>query len=205
MEAKVALNLRTIRADWPDEPLEWGEPEPLTRADLQIIAEVPKGYAGEVQSPLQRLKERHHALARLLASGDVTDGQAGILTGYNQPTISILRNDPAFIELLDFYRNEVNVEFRSFQAKLARLGGDSIDELQRRVEDKPEELGAAFLLDIVTKVADRTGNGPTSSTTNKTEVNVTLDLSARMKQARESARLAIEGVARDVTPKVAAE
>lgn len=194
------LNLRTVRADWPTEPLTWGEPEPLTRADLQVLSENSKGF-DEPRKPLERLKERHHALARLLASGDMTDGEAGILTGYNQPTISILKQDPTFIELLDFYRNEVNLEFRSFQAKLARLGGDSIDELQRRVEESPEELGAAFLLDIVTKVADRTGNGPTSSTTSKTEVNVTLDLSARMKLAREKANAAMI----DITPKAAAE
>ena len=203
MEANVKLDFRTARADWPSEPLVWGEPQPLTRADIQMLTTQEKGYSGDAaKNPLQRITERHHALARLLAVG-TPPGQAAIITGYSNATVSILQGDPSFQELVEFYSLEVNAEYRTMQAQLAGLGEDAIAELRRRVEDTPTELGAAFLLDVVTKIADRTGNGPTSTTKNETVV--TLDLSARMKAAREKAQAAIEGAARDITPKAAAE
>lgn len=195
------LNLKTIRADWPNEPLAFGEPEALTRADIAILREVDKGFVGQPMTALKRLTERHHALARLLATG-TTPGHAAVITGYDSSRISILQTDPSFKELVEFYSNEVNAEYRTMQAQMAGLGEDAVAELRRRVEEDPESLGAGFLLDIVTKIADRTGNGPTSTT--KSEVNVTIDLATRMKQARERAQQAIEGVSvRDITPQAA--
>lgn len=198
------MDLRTVRADWENEPLTWGEPVPLTRAELALLAEVPKGTSvdGAIE-PLKRLRERHHALARLLATGACSMSEAAIITGYGVTTISILKNDPSFKELVLFYQNEVNAEYKTMQAQLAGLGSDALDELRRRVEEAPEEIGFNTLLDVVVKIADRTGNGPSSSS--KTEVNVTIDLASKMKAARARARDAIEANARDITPKAAAE
>lgn len=195
------LDLKTVRSDWPPEPLTWEDPVPLTLTDLTMNMERDKGFAGQA-SAVKRITERHHALARLLASG-TAPGHAAIITGYDASRISILQTDPSFAELVDFYTQDVEAEYRSMHAQMAGLGGDAIDELRRRVEDEPEKLGAQFLLDVVTKIADRTGNGPTTSVTQ--EVNITLDLSARMKMARERARQAIEGTMVDVTPAAAAE
>lgn len=197
------LNLKTIRADWPSEPLAFGEPEALTRADIAILRETDKGFVGKPMTALKRLTERHHALARLLATG-TPPGQAAVITGYDSSRISILQTDPSFKELIEFYSLEVNAEYRTMQAQMAGLGEDAVAELRRRLEDDElvKEMGAGFLLDIVTKIADRTGNGPTSTT--KSEVNVTIDLATRMKQARERAQQAIEGVSvRDITPQAA--
>lgn len=202
----MPLDLRTIRADWPDEVIEWGEPQPLTHADIAVLSQEPKGWQGfgGPQTPLQRLTERHHALARLIAAG-TPPGQAAVIVGRTANNVAILQNDPSFCELVDFYAQEVNAEYRTMQAQMAGLGEDAVAELRRRLEDDDavKEMGAAFLLDVVTKIADRTGNGPTSTT--KQEVNVTLDLSARMKAARQAAQTAIEAQAIDITPKAAAE
>ena len=198
------MDLRTVRTDWGAEPLEIVGTAPLTQADLRLLQTEERGRStdGAVR-PLERLTNRHHALARLLATGSCTQGEAGIIMGYADATISILKQDPSFQQLITFYQNEVAEEFRGFQAQLAGVAEDALAELHSRIED-PEtrkELGAAFLLDVVTKIADRTGHG-TSSTT-KVEGTVVLDLAARMKQARQQAQDAIEGIsARDITPKV---
>lgn len=203
------MDLRTVRADWDSEPLTWGEPLPLTQADIVLLQETPKGTSdGGAVTPLTRIRERHHALARLLATGGCSMAEASILTGYDISRISILKNDPSFKELVLFYQNEVNAEYKTMQAQLAGLGSDALDELRRRVEEEPDKIGFNTLLDTVVKIADRTGNGPSSTT--KSEVTVTIDLASKMKAARERARLAsipaeVEGTAIDITPKAAAE
>lgn len=195
------MDLRTVRADWDDSALVWDEPISLTQADLVLLQEVPKETSvnGAI-APLKRLRERHHALARLLASGGTTMAEASIITGIGISQISILKNDPSFKELVLFYQNEVRDEYRTMHAQLAGLGEDAVAELRRRVEDDPESIGFTSLLDLVTKIADRTGHGPTSSTKAQVEVNVQVDLAAKMKEARMKARAAIEGSARDITP-----
>src|SRR5690606_37701461 len=112
-------------------------------------------------------------------------------------------NDPTFMELVDFYSREVEAEYRGMHSQMAGLGIDAIDELRRRVEEEPEKIGFSSLLDVVTKIADRTGHGPSSTT--KQEVNVTIGLAEKMKAARAAARAAsqIDAVARDITPEPA--
>lgn len=194
----MTLNLRTTQARW-DVEIDIGPTAPLTQVDLRMLSEVsrdrPQNYK---QNPLKRLTERHHALARVIAAG-TPNAQAAIITGYTRETIVMLKDDPSFQELIDFYSQELNTEYLGMHAQMAGLGADAIQELRRRVEEDPEGMGAGFLLDLVTKLADRTGYGPTTKT-ESTSVNVSIDLSARMKAARERARVAIEGSARDITP-----
>lgn len=192
----MALNLRTVRADYNEDPLTWGAPESLTQADIQVILTTGKGRTEAIPA-LQRITERHHALARLIAVG-TPQRTAGIIVGYSDSRISILMDDPSFQELVAFYSGEVDDEYRLMHAQMAGLGSDAIQELRRRMEDEPEKLGANFLLDVVKTTADRTGNGPT--TTTKSEVNVTIDLASRMKAARESAMRAIQPKTIDITP-----
>lgn len=197
------MDLRTIRADWPEDPVAVLEVCALTEADLRILATTEKGFAGTTSaSPIKRIGERHRALARML-SGGASPGEAAILTGYDASRISILLSDPTFKELLEFYRNEVDTEYITMHSQLAGLGEDALAEMRRRVEETPEDIGFSTLLDVVVKIADRTGNGPTS--TSRTEVSVTIDLAARMKAARARAAEAIDGLAIDITPKAAAE
>lgn len=137
------------------------------------------------------LRERHHALARLIAEGR-TPSEAAILCRYTQARVSVLLSDPAFIELVAHYRGVVNTEFVDFQKKLADLAIDAAGVLQERLEDAPEKITDAMLLQIVTVGADRTGHGPSQ----KSEVNVKIGLAARLQSA--SQRIA---EARDITPK----
>lgn len=180
----MTLNLRTVANAGSAEPLVADEVRDLVMADLQLLSESNRESKA---SPLKRISERHHALARLIAAG-TSQTDAGIITGYQASSISILMDDPTFAELVEFYKREVDVEYRGMHAQMAGLGADALDELRKRLEDEPEKMGASFLLDLVTKIADRTGHGAQTKTTQ--EVNITVGLADKMKLAREKARAA---------------
>ena len=135
------------------------------------------------------LRERHHALARLIAEGK-SASDAAILCRYTQSRVSILQDDPAFQELIAHYRDIVNHEFVDFQQKLAGLAIDAASILQERLEDKPEDISDAMLLQVITVGADRTGHGPSQ----KSEVNIKVGLAGRLAAATQ--RIAMK----DITP-----
>jgi hypothetical protein len=173
------------------------------RAKKPITAEVERELSLEdvamlatergVEAPkIVELRERHHALARLIAEGR-KPGEAAVLCRYSQSRMSVLLADPAFQELVRHYTEMVNEEFVDFQAKLSELALDAAHILQSRMEDRPDDLSDALVLQIVQVGADRTGHGPTQ----KTDVNIKVGLAERFASARE--RIAR---AKDVTPPV---
>ena len=92
-----------------------------------------QGEKGSRAPPLKRLAERHHALARCLASG-MSPGDAAVTCGYDQSRVSILQADPAFRELLTFYRDDVNRSYRDMHERLAGLSLDATALLQEQLE-----------------------------------------------------------------------
>jgi hypothetical protein len=152
----------------------------LDESDLALLQE----EKGSTPSHIKRLSERHHALARNLAGG-MPPGEAGIVCGYSASRVSILQDDPAFRELLHFYRADVEREYRGLHEKLAGLAHDAAEMLSERMEDEPEKLSIGQLQEIIKLGADRTGFGPQSSSTN---INVNVDLAGRLQRARERVR-----------------
>lgn len=136
------------------------------------------------------LRERHHALARSIAEG-VRPGEAALTHRYSQSRMSILLSDPAFQELVAHYREIVNERFVDLQDKLAELSLDAAHILQARMEETPDDLSDALVLQILQVGADRTGHGPSQ----KTEVNIKVGLADRLSAGRD--RIAL---ARNVTP-----
>lgn len=169
------------------------------RARKDLIAEIERELTvddlaelgserGTKPTALKRLGERHHAVARLLASG-MKPGEVAAELNYSSSRISILQDDPTFQELVQFYKQEVvEPAFRGFHEKLSSLGETAIDVLADRIEDDPEGLSSAMLHDIIKMSADRTGFGPSSTNTN---VNVHIDLASRLQRAREAAKAAM--------------
>ena len=149
----------------------------LTQSDLALLAT----ERGVQPTHVQRITDRHHALARCLASG-MSATEAGLCTGYTGSRISVLRGDPAFEELIAFYRTDRGAEVQDLQAKFTALAKDATTEIQERLELDPASFGLDHLLDTVKLAADRSGNGPQSKTTN---LNVNVNLGDRMKAARE--------------------
>ncbi len=149
----------------------------LTTSDLALLST----ERGIQPTHVQRITDRHHALARCLASG-MSATEAGLCTGYTASRISVLRGDPAFEELIAFYRADRGAEVQDLQQKFTALAKDATTEIQERLELDPASFGLDHLLDTVKLAADRSGNGPQSKTTN---LNVNVNLGDRMKAARE--------------------
>lgn len=156
----------------------------LTLADLEVA-----GHPASSPQPvpqLKRLHSRHHALARVLSRGDITDKDAAILCGYTPQMVVILRKDSAFQELIEHYSVELDEVSRGLPDALLGIAKDAVDELGRRVEEEAEKLSVGQLLEIAKLGADRTGHGPQTSSTQN--VNVNIGIADRLSQARKRVR-----------------
>lgn len=156
----------------------------LDAADLVLL----KAEKGSKPCAIKRLTERHHALARNLASG-MPISEAGLLQGYSISRVSILQNDPAFKELLEFYREDATRPYRDLHTRLAGLSLDATEELALRLEEdiqteeiKDKKISIGQLMEITKLGADRTGFGPQSSSMN---LNVNVDMAGRLEAARK--------------------
>lgn len=166
-------------------PLRAEVQRPLRDSDLALLA----ADRGTTAPALKRISERHHALARNLAAG-LSPGEAAVVIGMCASRVSVLQGDPAFQELLQFYRSEKDASFADMYEQLAGLSKDALLLMRERLEDSPEDFSNPQLLEIVTKLADRSGYGPTSTQQN---LNVNVDIASRLEVARKRARAAARG------------
>ncbi len=168
------------------------EPRTTGRAqrsfDYEIVRELEQEDFAALQvekgvknPPLVRLRERHHALARSLASG-MSSSDAAILNGYDPTRVSILTGDPAFKELVEHYRAGVTEQWAGIHEQLVGLTRESIAEIRERLEEAPESISTKDLIRILASGADRSGHGPA---TTQTQVNVNVNLASRLEQARK--------------------
>jgi hypothetical protein len=156
----------------------------LAASDLVLLS----AEKGSKPSAVKRLTERHHALARNLASG-MSPGDAAVLQGYCISRVSILQGDPAFKELLEFYRQDAQRPYRDLHSRLAGVAMDAVEELSMRLEDdmqveevKDKKLSVGQLVELTRLGADRTGHGPQTSSFN---INANVDLAGRLEAARK--------------------
>lgn len=175
-------------------PLSAVQVRELDATDIALLGE----EKGTKAAPLKRLSERHHALARCLASG-MEDGDAAVTCGYVASRVSILKADPAFQELLAFYRGATESKYLDMHGVLAGLSLDAAMELRERLEDEMQsdekKMTIGQLNELVKLGADRTGHGPQSS-----QLNVNVDLADRLQAARQRVaqrRLTSEETAHD--------
>lgn len=160
-------------------PMSAVEVRALDGTDILLLGE----EKGSTAAPLKRLSERHHALARCLSSG-MSEGEAAVTCGYVLSRVSILKADPAFQELLSFYRQSVDSKYLDMHGVLAGLSLDAAMELRERLEidmdANEKKISVGQLMELTKLGADRTGFGPQSS-----QLNVNVDLAGRLQAARE--------------------
>ena len=166
--------------------LSFSETRQLEQSDLQLLSE-PRGSEAP---PIKKLRERHHALARVLASG-TPPSEASLICNYSVSRISILLADPSFIELMNLYRDGAKERYFDGHTAMAELHLDSIEELRERLEDTPDTFSHGQLMELAKMTADRTGLGPST----KTEVDVKIGLADKLAAGRK--RVA---AMRDITP-----
>jgi len=137
-------------------------------------------------APIKEARTRHHAVARCLAKG-LSAGETALATGYTPQQITNLQKDGLFKDLLTFYKQKSIDAFEATEEALAGLTSEAIAEIRNRLELAPEAIANRDLLELVKLSADRSGHGPQA-----TQVNVDLNLSERMKHARQR-RDALQG------------
>lgn len=168
--------------------LSLGKVTPLEAEDLLELSlreDCPTKGPERVKS----IRHSHHTLAQTLASG-ATGVEASAITGYCPSRISILQKDPAFKELVEFYRKQTQEVFIDGQARLVGVMLDAVGELQERLSETPELIQTRELTEIIKTTADRAGYGP-SVTQN---VNIqSLDL-VELKRMKEEAKESHLGV-----------
>lgn len=164
--------------------LQVGVVRSLTPEDLPLLSMDRKSGAAEYS--LKRLSQRHHSLARLIATGTKPEDAAAIMS-YELATVYRISVDPAFKELVNFYQRDLDVQMRNNFDRLVGVAADALDELQTRLEEEPEKFSNGQLMEVAKMGADRSGNGPSSSSVT---VSINMNIADRMKAAREAARMA---------------
>lgn len=167
----------------------------LTPLELALpVAKLPSTEGG-----IKKLRASHHAAARFFSLG-MKNNEVAQITGYTEARLSVLKSDPTFQELIAFYQAHGTEQVANLRDRMLTVGLDALSVLQERLDEKPDDFKNAELTDVVRTMADRTGNGPSSSSVN---VNVNTELSDVMKRARERVerrRQEREGKVVDVTP-----
>lgn len=126
--------------------------------DIALLEATTRG----VETPsIKSIRAKHHMLARELVSGK-PQVEVSRITGFSQSRISILKNDPAFRDLMTHYQKHEEEFKDNIRSKLQMLAEESIDILAERLEETPEVFTNGQLLEITKATADRVGHGPTS-------------------------------------------
>lgn len=120
----------------------------LTPADFE-----PADGASAKTPIIKQLRHSHHLAAKLIAEGR-RGPEIMAITGYSASRISILKNDPAFRDLVAYYKSQVDAAFESVHSKLAALGASCVDELLERLED-PDKLSTKQVVEIMEATLDR--------------------------------------------------
>ena len=152
----------------------------LTEADVALLAT----ERGIQPSSIKKLTDSHHALARCLAAG-MSNAEASSITGYTPSRISVLRDSPLFVELVEHYKKNAESSLADFQGRMLSVGLTALDELKDRLETEPEKIGTATIIEAVKALADRTGHGAQTKSTN---VNISVSLASRVAEGRRRAQ-----------------
>lgn len=123
-----------------------------TERDLELIRNPPK--LGSTTPVLKQLRNTHHMAARLLAEGK-SNNDVSLITGYSPSRISILQDDPAFEELIAYYKANVEAQYINVHERLASLGMASLEELQERLEVSPGTYAVRELMELAELCLDR--------------------------------------------------
>lgn len=154
----------------------------LNKDDLEKLQEKRE----PVTSPMVRIRDSHHMLARMLAAG-MTTAEIARRGLYSTTRIGMLRRDPTFQELIEHYRAKIDESFlrnideffdiaTSNMLRAERMIADRLEDIEEDPDAKPIPL--RDLMAISRDAADRFGYGK-----KQTNVNVNLDFASKLERA----------------------
>jgi hypothetical protein len=85
------------------------------------------------------MRARHHKLARLLADGR-SNTEAAYAVGFAPSSVHSLASDPAFKELVEYYKVQVVEQYLDVHAKMADIASTAADVLAERLEGNPDRF-----------------------------------------------------------------
>ena len=159
----------------------------LVPADLEALR------PHSARQRLAKLRESHHIIARLLASG-LTHREVAHEAGYNHSRVSILAADPSMKELISTYRAEDTEAWREsrdeYYERIHRVGAKALRQVEDQLDDADED-GTAIPINRLLAIADSASDriGYQKRTTN---VNVNVDFAKNLEAAIARSRKTIE-------------
>ena len=164
-------------------PLQYEVSRALTVADLALL----EPERGTKPSSIKKIRDSHHAVARYIARG-LGNNDIRQLTGYSEGRISILKSDPAFSDLVAFYRAHImslqdEVDSDGY-ARAVAIRDTASEIVLDRLLDEFETIPLDQATEIALKFGDRTGIVPASKSSS---LNVTLDLADQLAAGRQRA------------------
>jgi len=124
----------------------------LDDGDLPAILDPPE--VGSQTPTVLELRHGHHTIARLLADG-TKQVEISAITGYSQSRISILKGDPAFQELIEYYRTQKEAIYLDVHQRLGTLAITAVEELQQRLDEEPHKITNREVKEIAEMALDR--------------------------------------------------
>lgn len=168
----------------------------LSRDDLACLRE------GRTVS-ISKLRDTHHRLARLIASG-LKVNEAAARAGFSAARAYVLHVDPTFKDLVETYRKDVNESWKESQDDFYELATSNMIKAERQLSeklDKADEEGELLstreLIAISRDAADRFGYGK-----KVTNVNVNVDFAKKLEEARKRSGRATQVIEGNLVRKI---
>jgi hypothetical protein len=163
----------------------------ITRQDLPRILK-PRDKSATIP---QKLRESHHTIARLLATG-LSQTRVAFLTGYTPTRVNQLATAPAMQDLIANYRAQATESFVETVDAFYDLATANMLAAERHLADRIGELdevgellSVREALAISRDAADRFGYGK-----KQTNLNVNADFAALLEKAIAKSGKIIDGV-----------
>lgn len=153
---------------------------PITKDDMLLL------HKPASRVLLARLRDSHHMVARLAASG-ISNGEIAEATGYSYSRIAILLQDPSMRELIARYRGKITDAWLDGETTYLNTVRANRNKAERMISDKLDAadetdtpLPTRELLAISRDAADRTGFGKVQK-----NLNINVDFAAKLEAARQ--------------------
>jgi len=168
----------------------------LTKADVKMLAVRSATPEDAPIKLVKRLSTRHHALARALAGG-MQNWEAAAFTGYDETYVSILKSDPSFENLVQYYVNEQAKALVADAVLVNGVAHDALMLIQDKIESEPEKITVSQAIEIAKLGLDRSGVGPQTSHNHKHEHAISM--ADKMQAARKRIEAHRNAIV-DITP-----
>jgi len=133
----------------------------VVELEASDLAELDANGSFDTNRSIKQLRTTHHAIARYIVAG-LSFVEIHRITGYSPQTVDRLRNSPAFVELMEHYKTEANVETAKLRRNIEHLGEMSLERLQELLEsDQP--LDPEWVQKVAFNLLDRLGHGPVTT------------------------------------------